>query len=71
MNKLIIHKMLLEEIRLNTSFASGKGFYSFPILVILAGLLAVLFSDEMIGDMGPFLNHATFLSCFMASLQVS
>ena len=23
--------MLLEEIRLNTSFASGRGFYSFPI----------------------------------------
>ena len=65
MNKLIIHKMLLEEIRLNTSFASGKGFYSFPVLVVLAGLLAVLFSDEMIKDMG----YATFLeSCHISIL---
>jgi hypothetical protein len=65
MNKLIIHKMLLEEIRLNTSFASGKGFYSFPILVVLAGLLAVLFSDEMIKDMG----YAAFLeSCHISIL---
>ena len=52
MNKLIIQKMLLEEIRLNTSFASGRGFYSFPILVIISGLLAVLFSKTMIEDMG-------------------
>ena len=52
MNKLIIQKMLLEEIRLNTSFASGRGFYSFPILVIIAGLLAVFFSEPMIEDMG-------------------
>ena len=57
--------MLLEEIRLNTSFASGKGFYSFPILVILAGLLAVLFSDGMIKDMG----YAAFLeSCHISIL---
>ena len=52
MNKLIIQKMLLEEIRLNTSFASGRGFYSFPILVIISGLLGVLFSKTMIEDMG-------------------
>jgi len=57
--------MLLEEIRLNTSFASGKGFYSFPVLVVLAGLLAVLFSDEMIKDMG----YAAFLeSCHISIL---
>ncbi|MDP6441028.1 MAG: hypothetical protein QGH48_00220 [Candidatus Poseidoniia archaeon] len=65
MNTLIIHKMLLEEIRLNTSFASGKGFYSFPVLVVLAGLLAVLFSDEIIKDMG----YAAFLeSCHISIL---
>ena len=55
--------MLLEEIRLNASFASGKGFYSFPILVILAGLLAVFFSDEMIKDMG--------FSAFLESCHIS
>jgi len=52
MNRLIIWKMLQEEIRLNTSFASGKGFYSFPILVAISGILAVTFSDEMMTDMG-------------------
>ena len=52
MNRLIIWKMLLEEVRLNTSFASGKGFYSFPILVIVSGILAILFSEEIISDMG-------------------
>ena len=52
MNKLIIQKMLLEEIRLNTSFASGRGFYSFPIIVIISGFLAVFFSEPMIEDMG-------------------
>ena len=52
MNKLILFRMLQEEIRLNTSFASGKGFFSFPILVLISGLLAVLFSDVMIEDMG-------------------
>ena len=44
--------MLQEEVRLNTSFASGKGFFSFPILVLISGLLAVLFSNVMIEDMG-------------------
>ncbi|SVE57689.1 uncharacterized protein METZ01_LOCUS510543, partial [marine metagenome] len=44
--------MLQEEIRLNTSFASGKGFYSFPILVSISGFLAIAFTDEMISDMG-------------------
>ena len=44
--------MLQEEIRLNTSFASGKGFYSFPLLVVFSGFLAVIFSDEIISDMG-------------------
>jgi hypothetical protein len=44
--------MLQEEIRLNTSFASGKGFYSFPILVVISGILAVTFSDELMADMG-------------------
>ena len=52
MNRLIIWKMLQEEIRLNTSFASGKGFYSFPILVVISGILAVTFSDELMADMG-------------------
>ena len=52
MNQLILWRMLQEEIRLNTSFASGKGFYSFPILVTISGMLAVAFSDEMISDMG-------------------
>jgi len=52
MNKIIVQKMLLEEIRLNTSFASGRGFYSFPILVIIAGILAAFFSDAMIIDIG-------------------
>jgi len=52
MNRLIIWKMLLEEVRLNTSFASGKGFYSFPILVIVSGILAIVFSEEIISDMG-------------------
>ena len=54
MNRLIIWRMLQEEVRLNTSFASGKGFYSFPILVMISGILAVIFSDEMIADMGYF-----------------
>tara|TARA_B100001029_G_scaffold71046_1_gene57882 strand:- start:16556 stop:17968 length:1413 start_codon:yes stop_codon:yes gene_type:complete len=44
--------MLQEEVRLNTSFASGRGFFSFPILVLISGLLAVLFSGVMIEDMG-------------------
>ncbi len=52
MNILILWRMLQEEIRLNTSFASGKGFYSFPILVAISGILAVTFSNEMISDMG-------------------
>ena len=52
MNKLILYRMLQEEVRLNTSFASGKGFFSFPILVLISGLLAVLFSDVMIEDLG-------------------
>ena len=52
MIRLIIWRMLQEEIRLNTSFASGKGFYSFPILVLISGILAVTFTDEMIADMG-------------------
>ena len=54
MNGLIIWRMLQEEIRLNTSFASGKGFYSFPILVAISGILAVTFSDELIVDMGYY-----------------
>ena len=54
MIRLIIWRMLQEEIRLNTSFASGKGFYSFPILVLISGILAVTFTDEMIADMGYF-----------------
>jgi len=54
MIRLIIWRMLQEEIRLNTSFASGKGFYSFPILVMISGILAVTFTDEMIADMGYF-----------------
>ena len=52
MIRLILWRMLQEEIRLNTSFASGKGFYSFPILVLISGILAVTFTDEMIADMG-------------------
>ncbi len=65
MNRLIVWKMLIEEIRLNTSFASGKGFYSFPILVIISGILAIVFADEMIADMG----YKDFLeSCHIAIL---
>ena len=60
-----IQNQQLEEIRLNTSFASGRGFYSFPILVILAGILAVSFSDAMVKDIGylEFLEtcHITIL----------
>ena len=52
MNRLILFRMLQEEIRLNTSFASGKGFYSFPLLVLITGLLAVMFTEVMINDMG-------------------
>ena len=44
--------MLQEEVRLNTSFASGKGFFSFPILVLISGFLAIIFSEVMIEDMG-------------------
>ena len=54
MIRLIIWRMLQEEIRLNTSFASGKGFYSFPVLVLISGILAVTFTDEMVADMGYF-----------------
>ena len=52
MNKLILIRMLQEEVRLNTSFASGRGFFSFPILVLISGLISILFSDVMIEDMG-------------------
>ena len=52
MNKLILFRMLQEEVRLNTSFASGKGFFSFPILVLISGFLAIIFSEVMIEDMG-------------------
>ena len=52
MNKLILIRMLQEEVRLNTSFASGRGFFSFPILVLISGLISILFSDIMIEDMG-------------------
>lgn len=44
--------MLIEEIRLNTSFTSGKGFYSFPILVVISGFLSVIFADEVMADVG-------------------
>jgi len=54
MNKVILWRMLQEEIRLNTSFASGKGFYSFPILVAISGFLAVMFTEQMMADMGYF-----------------
>ena len=46
--------MLQEEIRLNTSFASGRGFYSFPILVAISGFVAVMFTDQMVDDMGYY-----------------
>ena len=52
MNKLILIRMLQEEVRLNTSFASGRGFFSFPILVLISGLISIIFSDVMIEDMG-------------------
>ena len=52
MNKIILIRMLQEEVRLNTSFASGRGFFSFPLLVLISGLLSILFSDVMIEDMG-------------------
>ena len=52
MNGLILIRMLQEEVRLNTSFASGKGFFSFPILVLISGLISIIFSDVMIEDMG-------------------
>ena len=52
MNKLILIRMLQEEVRLNTSFASGRGFFSFPMLVLISGLISILFSDVMIEDMG-------------------
>jgi hypothetical protein len=54
MNKIILWRMLQEEIRLNTSFASGRGFYSFPLLVAISGFLAVIFTEQMIADMGYF-----------------
>ena len=68
--------MLQEEIRLNTSFASGKGFYSFPVLVLISGLLATLFSDVMIEDMGyvDYLQilhvSAIFYGLFAGSLNL-
>jgi len=52
MNRLILIRMLQEEVRLNTSFASGRGFFSFPILVLISGLISIVFSDVMIEDMG-------------------
>ena len=54
MNKIILWRMLQEEIRLNTSFASGRGFYSFPILVAISGFIAVMFTDQMVDDMGYY-----------------
>ena len=54
MNKMILWRMLQEEIRLNTSFASGRGFYSFPILVAISGFLAIIFTEQMMADMGYF-----------------
>ena len=57
MNRLILIRMLQEEVRLNTSFASGRGFFSFPILVLISGLISIVFSDVMIEDMGLSLIH--------------
>ena len=51
---MILWRMLQEEIRLNTSFASGRGFYSFPILVAISGFLAIIFTEQMMADMGYF-----------------
>ena len=51
---MILWRMLQEEIRLNTSFASGRGFYSFPILVAISGFLAIMFTEQMMADMGYF-----------------
>ena len=74
MNRLILIRMLQEEVRLNTSFASGKGFFSFPILVLISGLISIIFSDVMIEDMGynDFLQilhiSAIFYGLFAGSL---
>ena len=74
MNGLILIRMLQEEVRLNTSFASGKGFFSFPILVLISGLISIIFSDVMIEDMGynDFLQilhiSAIFYGLFAGSL---
>ena len=57
--------MLTEEIRLNTSFASRKGFYSFPILIFVSGILSVMFAEGLIEDTGYY----KFLeSCHIAAL---
>ena len=37
--------MLQEEVRLNTSFASGKGFFSFPILFFIQYYFKTLTND--------------------------
>ena len=42
--------MLQEEVRLNSSFASRRGFWFFPLLVVSAGLLSTVLAAELIAD---------------------
>ena len=47
MNRLLLWRMLQEEVRLNSSFASRRGFWLFPLLVAGAGLLATVLAAEL------------------------
>ena len=47
MNRLLLWRMLQEEVRLNSSFASRRGFWLFPLLVVGAGLLATALAAEL------------------------
>ena len=50
MNRLLLWRMLQEEVRLNSSFASRRGFWFFPLLVVSAGLLGTVLAAELIAD---------------------
>ena len=50
MNRLLRWRMLQEEVRLNSSFASRRGFWFFPLLVVSAGLLGTVLAAELIAD---------------------
>jgi len=52
MNRRLLWLMLREELRLNTSFTSGRGFYFFPVMVFAAGVLSVTMGARLVSEVG-------------------